>query len=290
MKFNKIKLMDILTVGIIVSLLIITITGILSYSTNNTYTIVNQYGDKVEIFGNGIYKHDSAFKAPIFIGTDFSMLIFTMILIFSYILNKKHNSLKTNLFLTSIIGVILYYATSITFGVTYNFLYLIYVFLFSSSFFALSINIKNLSNKNFSKSLFNNLKSTKLTIFLALYAFSPFVAWLPDIFISLVSGNSLELIGVYTTEITYALDMGIISPLIISNIYLLKKEDSLGVILMSILLTFCIAIGIIVFVQTIFQISMGIFLPLGVLITKVGIFTILSTIALYYLIKLYRKL
>lgn len=40
------------------------------------FSYINQYGDKIKIFGSGIYKADSYFKASIFIGTDFAILFF----------------------------------------------------------------------------------------------------------------------------------------------------------------------------------------------------------------------
>lgn len=51
------------------------------------------------------------------------------------------------------------------------------------------------------------LPSNGLSIFLILSGISLFVAWLPDIISSLINGKSLSLIEVYTTEITYVLDI-----------------------------------------------------------------------------------
>ncbi|MGO0883002.1 hypothetical protein ACTPDI_09480 [Clostridioides difficile] len=43
---------------------------------------------------------------------------------------------------------------------------------------------------------------------------SNIVAWLPDVLHSLFTGSTLERIEMYTAEITYVLDMDIISPLV----------------------------------------------------------------------------
>jgi hypothetical protein len=53
-----------------------------------------------------------------------------------------------------------------------------------------------------------------IKIFLFFCGLSLFVAWLPDIIASLINKKSLGLIEIYTTQITYVLDMAIISPLI----------------------------------------------------------------------------
>lgn len=288
---RKLNLLDTLTFSIIITLFIITLCGILSFSTNNTSNIINQYGDTIEMFGNGVYKNDSSFKASIFIGSDLFMLIFMIpTLIYAHLSNKKYNTIKTKLFLTSILGIILYYSASIVFGVKYNFLFIIYIILFFSSSFSLFINIRNLSAKKFTQDIFNSLLTKGLKIFLILCSLALFIAWLPDVISSLISGKSLDLIEVYTTEITYVLDMALISPLFVSIIYLLKRKDSLGIILMAVLLTLCVGIGIMLPLQTVFQTLMGIHTPIEVFVTKIGIFIILSIFSLYFLRKLYKNL
>ena len=58
--------------------LLVTTCGICSFSTAHTYDTVNQYGKTIKMWGAGIYAHDSYFKAPIFIGSDFTILIFVI--------------------------------------------------------------------------------------------------------------------------------------------------------------------------------------------------------------------
>ena len=48
------------------------------------FSYINQYGDEIKIFGSGFYKADSYFKASIFIGTDFAVLLFAL-LFFTFI-------------------------------------------------------------------------------------------------------------------------------------------------------------------------------------------------------------
>lgn len=119
---------------------------------------------------------------------------------------------------------------------------------------------------------------------------STLVAWLPDIFSSLFSGGHLELIQVYTTEITYVLDMGIINPLCFICLYLLKKRDSLGTVILMILLKICILVGLLMIPQSIIQYVSGAEIPIVVLITKSVIFIILGAFALYFNEKVKREI
>ena len=71
--------------------------------------------------------------------------------------------------------------------------------------------------------------------------------------------------------------------------YLCKKEKFIGYVLLRMILIVCLIVGIMLPVQTIFQILAGIELPIPALITKVFIFIILAAFALYFDRKLKNK-
>jgi hypothetical protein len=276
------------------SILIIALTvitsgfGLLYTTDGQSVDFVNQYGDTVKIYGNGIYKNDSHFMAPIFKGTDCTMLFLVIpLLIIVLILDIKNNSIKTKLFLTALIAMFVYYSASISFGVIYNVLHLFYIALFSCSLYGLIIGFSLLKNYNINIPVKTFAKGLK--ILLVFCGVALFGAWLPDIIASIINNKSLELIEIYTTQITYVLDMGIISPLMFICIYNLNKRNNFGYILLGIILTILLIIGVILPVQTIFQIMAGINLPIGAIITKIGVFVLLAIIAIYYEIKLFKN-
>ncbi|SDE88540.1 hypothetical protein SAMN04488542_10392 [Fontibacillus panacisegetis] len=277
------KDVDLLIVSCIVLLIIVTMSGVFSFSTEKGYYVTNQYGDSIKIFGNGIYKYDSFFKAPIFIGSDATMLILVVpLLTISFIQNIKKRTITTKLKLTALMGTVLYYATSIAFGVTYNSFHLLYIALFGCSFFAFICLVRGIDEKKL-RDIHTSILPTKgISIFLVCSGIALFVAWLPDIISSLLNHRSLELIEVYTTEITYVLDIGIISPLMLLCLYLLKRKNGLGDIILTVLLRLCSIIGIMLPIQTLFQLLAGIELPVPVLISKMGIFVVLACFAVYF--------
>lgn len=283
------KKSDVLIGTIVFSLVVVSLFGVLSIFHENAYDIENQYGDLVTIWGGGVYAHDSFFKTPIFIGTDLIVLLLVVpMLIYRWLTLRKKDAIKRKLSLLSILAVCLYYATSIAFGVTYNKLHLPYILLFGICFFTFIFEFIHISK--FSMKMNDQFMTKGLKIFLWLSGISLFVAWLPDIVTSLVKDQSLALIEVYTTEITYVLDMGIISPLIFICMSQLKKNMTSGVILLAVILKTCAIIGLMVISQTLFQVLVGILVPMPVLVTKVGIFVILAAFAKYYEIKLYENL
>jgi hypothetical protein len=287
---NNDKSIYIITIIIIALGIITSAIGLLYTTGGKPFDFINQYGDAVKIYGDGLYKNDSYFRAPIFRGTDLTIICVAIpMLITALIFDIKKKTIKNRMFLVSAISVFTYYSTSIAFGVTYNVLHLIYIALFSASLFGLIMGIISLDTKKIADGMGSSLSYKGIYIFLTLTGVSLIVAWLPDIIGSLVSKRSLSLIEVYTTEITYILDMGIIAPTALISLSLLKRRQGLGYILLGMLLTICMVIGIMLPVQTVFQLMVGIEIPVPALITKVGSFVILALFALYFNLKLLKN-
>jgi len=282
---NKRKaVLNTLNIVIILLLLIITICGISAFNTSYSYEIVNQYGESIQMWGAGIYAHDSYFKAPIFIGSDFTILIFIVPLtIITFLRNKKVSAIEYDIRVLGILSILLYYSASLAFGVTYNSLHLVYILLFGLCFFTECFKLAKLYAIDIRQKKVCSYQFTKgMKAFLLIAGIALFVAWLPDIITSIIRGTSLELIEVYTTEITYVLDMGIISPLIFITYYLAKHEYFIVYALLRMILRVCIAVGVMLPVQTIFQLVAGISIPIPALATKVFIFVLLAVFAVFF--------
>lgn len=282
---------EILIIVIILLLIIIATVGFISFHTDSSYFVKNQYGDDVRIFGAGIYSHDSYFRAPIFIGSDATMLFLTVpLLVFALVVEIKNRTEKAKLLLNALLGMVLYYSASIAFGVTYNSLLLAYIALFATSLFALIISMKQIDIDALRRLHRKSLPMKGISVFLVVTGLALFLAWMPDIIASLISAEPLALIEVYTTEVTYILDMGIISPLMFICLYLLKKEDEFGRILLSMLLMICLIMGVMLPVQTVYQMLAGIELPTQAIVSKVGIFVLLAAFAANFNIRLYKSI
>ena len=289
-KYND-KYFYTLTILIIVLGILTSAIGLLYTTGGLPFYFVNQYGDSVKIYGDGLYACDSYFMAPIFRGTDFTILCIAIpILIVALVLDVKRKKLKNRLFLMSVIALFTYYSASISLGVTYNVLHLVYIALFSASLFGLIIAITSIDKKQVVENMGDALPFKGIYIFLGLVGIALIVAWLPDIINSLILGRSLELIEIYTTQITYVIDMGVIAPTAWICLLQLKKRSAMGYILLELLLTVCSIIGIMLPIQTAFQLMAGISLPIEVIVTKVAIFIILAIFALYFNIKFFKNI
>ncbi len=279
--------------SIIIVILTIVVSGVGLFWTDggSPFTVNSMYGNEIELYGNGIYKNDNAFLAPIFRGTDCVTLFLTVpLLLFFIYMDKKQQTFKSLLRLTSFLFVILYYAVNLAFGVIFNELHLVYTLLLSTSFFTVLICIQLLKDK-YEKEFSITFKATLgLKVFIVISGIMLFVAWLPDIINAHISGKPLAYLENYTTSATYIIDMGFISPLLFLSLYLLKRKTFYGVSLLSMLLSLSMVIGIILPFQTLFQILSGINTPMPELITKVIIFVVLSIFAIYFNRKLYKSI
>lgn len=176
----------------------------------------------------------------------------------------------------------LYYAVSLAFGAKYNFCHLLYIAFFSLCLFAFIFSLRQAVPSNAIPDV--KLPYKCAYVFLIVSGLALFVAWLPDIFGAITQNRPIALIENYTTEITYVLDMGIISPLCILTLVMLYKRKAVGYPLLIMIFTVCGIVGIMVCVQTVFQLNAGIDIPVSELITKVGIFVILAICSVTLLI------
>jgi len=84
--------------------------------------------------------------------------------------------------------------------------------------------------------------------------------------------------------------MGVIAPTAWICLLQLKKRSAMGYILLELLLTVCSIIGIMLPIQTAFQLIAGISLPIEAIVTKVAIFIILAIFALYFNIRFFKNI
>lgn len=279
------KKKDYLAIITIVLVIVTSMAGILSMNFTKAYDFVNQYGHTVEMYGYGIYANDTYFQAPISIGTDIcTLFVGVPLFIFAYMNYSKKGDVVSRLKLISIYAAVFYYAASLAFGLTYNRLFLVYVALFACSLFGMFRHICNIKLEKVAT------LSKGVRTFLVLSGIALIVAWLPDVIPSAINGGTLSLIGVYTTNITYVLDMGIISPMCFITIYLLKKGNPIGTLLLAIILKLCIIVGIMMFPQTICQMASGCNIPIPALVTKSLSFVVLGGFAFYFNRKMYTEI
>jgi len=265
--------------------IIVSSAGLFTKGDGQPYEFETLRGELVSIYGKGLYRYDSSFKAPIFRGTD-AVLLFLGIPFFIFsLIQANRGSLRGRLLLTGSLAIFLYASISMCFGAAYNPFFLLYILEFSASLFALIILINSFNLHSLSASINEKLPFKRIAFFLFFAALSPLV-WLMSHVNVLLNGGIPDGLASYTTDITTALDIGVILPTVVLAGVLMLKRKPFGIVLSSLLLVLLIQIGLIVAGQTLMQILDGIKLTAGEIAAFVAPFITLSLISVWMVVSL----
>lgn len=282
------KLLMLLAVVTAVSAVLYAGSG-LFWKGGETFTFKSIHGEEVEIYGQGLYRYDSVFKAPVLRGTDaVTLFIATPALLVALFLYAR-GSLKGGLLLTSMLVYFLYNSASLAFGASFNPMLLAYIVCFSAAFYGLALAIRNIYLPGLASRTVDGLPRKWIALFLFVAGLSLLV-WLADIIVALAGEGIPAKLAHYTTEPTYALDLGIILPAVWAAAILVLRRDPLGTLLACILITLNLTIGLAVASQSIVQALNGVILTPGEYAAYAAPFIVLSMIAAWLLTIIYRNI
>jgi hypothetical protein len=266
---------------IVILTLIAAGAGLSWQSEGNPYNFSTLYGETVQIYGQGVYEHDTVFSAGASLGADLIALFVALpLLVISFVLYRR-GSLRGGFLLASALAYYLYYSASLGFIVAYNNLYLVYLALFSASFFAFILSLTMFDLPTLPNRISARLPKLGLTIFMFVAGSGTAFIWLSDVINALTTGGVPEALGVNISLITYTLDVGIIAPAtLLAGVQLLRRAP-LGYLLTGILTIMLALIGAMVVGQTIMQLNVGVELSPGQMVGKVGTWVVMGGIALW---------
>jgi hypothetical protein len=264
--------------------------GLFAQGGEGPFSITTVYGDTVEIYGQGAYRHDSTFVAGILKGTDAVILFFGVPLLLIGYLFYRRASLRGSIFLIGILLYFLYIGVTYTFSVIFNSLFLVYTALFSVSLFATIIALTTFDIQGLVAKVTPNMPRRGIAIFMFVAGFGTLFLWLSELISPLMTGQAPANLGPYTTMFTHGFDSAVITPAtVITGIYLLKRKP-LGYLLAAPLLTLCTLVGVTVIAQTISQALLGIIFPIGVYIGMVGSWVLMGAFAIGLAISFFRNI
>lgn len=260
--------------------------GLFWQAEGSPFDFTTLHGEVVKIYGQGIYRYDTYFKAPINRGTDAVTLFLAVPLMTAGLLLYSRGSLRGLLLMTGVLSYLLYNAASVVLGTAYNNLFLAYTVYFSASLFAFIMAFQSVNRGELVSRLSTGVPRKGIAALLFLSAAGLLAAWLPDIIGAALQGTA-PAIASYTTEVTYAIDLGIIVPASILAGTLILRRAPLGYLLSSTLLILLVIIGVVVTSQSVFQSLADIDLPIQVFVAKAASFMILALIAVGLLVPMF---
>lgn len=265
--------------------------GLFWQGDGSSFPFTTIHNQTIDIAGQGIYRYDTAFKAPIFRGTDAVTLFLCLPLLLVAALSYRRGSLHGGLLLIGMLSYFLYYSLSLALSAAFNSLFLVYTALFSASFFAFIFAITAVDLETLPAHISPKLPTRGIAIFMFVAGIGVTLVWLSEIIGPLLQGQvPAEALGPYTTLVTHAVDMAIITPAtILTGVYLIKRS-AVGYLLAAPLLIICALIGVVVITQTLFQTLAGFIFPIGVYIGLIGSWIILGAWAVWFTLKYFRCL
>ena len=263
--------------------------GLFWQDGGSPFSFVTLRGQSVEMYGRGLYRYDTSFRAPILRGTDAIMLFVCIPLLVVSILLYRRGSLRGRFLLTGALACFLYNAASLAFGAAYNNLFLLYLVYFSASLFAFVLPFTSIDLRALPAHVAPRLPHRGIAVFMFVAGLSPCV-WLIEIVAALVQGQAPQNLASYTTDVTTLIDIGIITPAAFLAGTLLLRRKPLGYVLASTLLILLVLVGLVVVGQTVMQMLDGIVLSTGELAAYVVPFVSLSLIAVWLTARMLRNL
>ncbi|WFA09361.1 hypothetical protein [Tissierella sp. Yu-01] len=234
MKYNK--TISLLVVCIVLLSIFASAIGIFSNYGPGAYEIESFRGERINIYGRGLYSDDSISVATQGIAQDIVTLVLGIpLLIVSLCLSLK-GSLKGRLLLTGTLGYFLYTYISYVFLWMYNSMFIVYVILMSVSFFAFTLSIMSVDINNISSAFNKKLPVRFLGGFQIFFAVALCLLWMGKIIPTIT--NRAVPVGLehYTTLVIQGLDLGFIVPIALLSGVLLIKRDPFGYLLSSVII------------------------------------------------------
>jgi len=263
--------------------------GLFSQNGSSPYAFTTLFGETVQIYGQGVYDHDTVFNTGASQGADAVALLALPLLFISFMFYRR-GSLRGGFLLVSVLAYYLYYGASLGLVVAYNNLYLVYLGLFSASFFAFVIALTTIDLPSLPARFSPRLPLRGMAIFMFVVGIGVAFIWLSDVINALTTNGVPQALGSHIALVTYTLDVGIIAPACILSGSLILRRAPLGYLLTGLMTILLALIGAMVIGQTVMQLNLGLQFSTGQLIGKIGTWIIMGGIAVWLTVIFLRNL
>lgn len=225
------KSITILTICVAVLAIAAASSGIFSAGGPGQHAFTTVHGERVMLYGKGLYRFDSVSMAAQAIAQDVVTLCLGIPLLLASIVWARRGSLKGRLLLVGTLAYFLYTYTSYAFTSMYNRLFLADVALMSMSFFAFVLTMMSFDIRALAQNTGNRFPAKPIAIFLMFLGTAIGLMWLGKIAPSLFGSAVPVGLEQYTTLVIQAMDLGFIVPIAWLTAILLLQKNPFGLLL-----------------------------------------------------------
>jgi hypothetical protein len=247
-------------------------------------------GETVTLHKRGLYRYDLLFTAAGYKGQDATTLFLGIPLLAVATGLYWRGSLRGGLLLTGVLAWFLYAYLSMAFGAAYNSLFLVYVALFSASFFAFVLLMTTINLEKLSSQVFARLPRLGPAIFLFASGLVTLLVWLGPLVGGMLEGRPPDLLGHYTTMVTDAIDLAVITPTTIVAGALILQRKPAGYLIAFPLLGLIVMLLPAIALMTVFQVRAGVAFTPGEIIGPIAGFATLGLFAIWVAVAILRRI
>lgn len=277
--------------GLLVTVLAVaaSLSGVVSTGGLGTSSFTTVRGTAAELYGEGLYRHDTVFVGAGNRGTDVATLALGSPLLIAALTLYLRRSPRGPLLLCGALAYFLYVYASLALAAAFNDLFLVYVAVFSASLYGLVLLLRELARSGVFAGALATLPRRSLGVYLLVAAAVTAFVWLSPVVQAVLEGGAPVRMDSATTAVTYALDLAIIVPAACAAGYLVLRREPMGYLIATPLLGIIVLLGPAILAQTLWQLHAGVELSPPEVVGPVAGFLVMGVLALGLFAALLRR-
>jgi hypothetical protein len=284
------KVVVVLTVVLAVVVTVAAAVGLFASGGPGPHEVLTARGQRVEVYGTGLYRHDSWLIGVGNRGTDAVTLFLEVPALLAALAAYRRRSVGGAVVLVGVLGWLLYYYASMSLYTAYNSLFGVYVVAFSLALWAVPLALRSIDPVRFAAVFPTRPPRRVLIAYLGCLAVALTAAWLPTVVAAAVTGDLPARLDVYSTEVTWALDLAVVVPAVAAAGWLLHRGAVFGPLAATAMLSLNVALGVALAAQGVAQLVVGVPVKPGEIIGMMASFAVMTTVAACLLMPLLRRL
>lgn len=230
--------------------------GLFTTRVGDSFTFVTSRGETVEMFGRGVYFHDSLLVGSGSAGVDLVTLVVGVPLLAVFTVLYARGSARAALLLLGMLGYLGYVYAGRTLGTAYNELFLVYILTFSACVFGGGLLMASLWRRvDFGGRSLPRRSIATVTLAVGVLTL---VLWLESPVTSLVRGKLPATLDQYTTLFTHGIDLAIVVPLLIGSGVLISRGSKAALLAVFPVISLIAMLAPTLTAMTFFQLGAGV--------------------------------
>ncbi len=254
-------------------------TGLLLAGGQGRRVVETARGAAATLYGDGLYEFDTLLVGVGSRGQDVAILLVEVPLLLLALRWYRGGDPMAAPVLAGVLAFFAYFYVSLAFGNAQNPLFPAYVAGMALAGFALVRVAMRVDTRAVASRLPERPGRRALVVYLWAVAAALTLAWLPELVALSGGGDIAEAVGPYTSQVTHALDLGVVVPVVVITAALLQRGHPAGAALCVVMLVVNVCIGVLLMSQGVAQLVADVPLTIGEIAAKMLTFAALTLVA-----------